>query len=124
MAAREDFLNLLLQLKKEGKTIVFSTHRLDEVFALADRVLHLADGRLATDCPPSELRRRLGWTNRLHLTMPVEAIDPAIQILDRHGLEVWRNGRGIFVAVTAGEKGIPLRLLYDEGIPVIDFLID
>jgi nitrous oxidase accessory protein len=54
-AARRDLLSLLTELKREGKTLVFSSHRPDEVARLADRVLHLEGGRLVADLPPAEL---------------------------------------------------------------------
>lgn len=54
-AARTDFLALLQELKHRGKTIIFSTHRYEEIVALADRVLHMADGRLVADCHPTLL---------------------------------------------------------------------
>lgn len=58
-AARADFLALLHELKQAGKTIVFSTHRREEITQFADRVLHMADGRLTADCPPSDLAELL-----------------------------------------------------------------
>jgi ABC-2 type transport system ATP-binding protein len=41
----------------EQKTILLSTHILQEVEALADRVILIADGRLRYDGPPADLRR-------------------------------------------------------------------
>lgn len=43
---REDLLRLLLELRCSGKTLIFSSHRWDEILALADRVLVLEQGRL------------------------------------------------------------------------------
>ncbi len=122
--AREDFLSLLVDLRRADKTIVFSTHRLEEMSALAERVLYMGEGRLAADCSPLDLRRQMGWTAQLHLFLPQESIDPALQLLDRHGLEGRRNGRGIFVAIPAGEKGALFRLLHEAGISVTDFSLD
>jgi nitrous oxidase accessory protein len=44
--ARADLLRLLVELKCSGKTLIFSSHRQDEILALADRVLVLEQGRL------------------------------------------------------------------------------
>ncbi len=44
--SRQDFLNLLGELKRSGKTLLFSSHRQDEILSLADRVLILEQGRL------------------------------------------------------------------------------
>jgi nitrous oxidase accessory protein len=54
-AARRELLRLLAELKEEGKTLLFSSHRPEEVARLADRVLHLEHGRLVADLPPAEL---------------------------------------------------------------------
>jgi ABC-type multidrug transport system ATPase subunit len=53
-AARASFLRLLAGLKDSGKTILFSSHRVEEVDALADRVLLLERGRLIRDCTAAE----------------------------------------------------------------------
>jgi nitrous oxidase accessory protein len=53
--ARRELLELLIELEAEGKTLLFSSHRPDEVLRLADRVLHLEGGRLLADLSPSEL---------------------------------------------------------------------
>lgn len=43
---RERFYRLLDELRARGKTLVFTSHRAEEVTRLADRVLRLEDGRL------------------------------------------------------------------------------
>lgn len=59
LRAREEFVHFLKELRDEGKTLVFSSHRLEEVKALADRVLLLESGRLALAAPPHVVARRL-----------------------------------------------------------------
>lgn len=49
---REDFLRLLVKLKDSGKTLIFSSHRPDEISLLADRVLVLEQGRLVRSVSP------------------------------------------------------------------------
>ncbi len=122
--AREDFLSLLLELKRSGKTMVFSSHRLEEVTALADRVLLLEAGRLVIDAPPSELGRRLGWAITLHLYLPEQRIAPALDVLSGHGLSVSPNGRGVRVQVRPDEKGKALQVLHEAGIVVDDFAVE
>jgi ABC-type multidrug transport system ATPase subunit len=48
-AGRRSLMELLLQLKAAGKTILFISHRPEEVRGLADRVLTLEAGRVLTD---------------------------------------------------------------------------
>jgi len=49
---------LIGRLKQEGLTIVYVSHHLDELFAIADRICVLRDGRLVDDRPIAE------WTER------------------------------------------------------------
>ena len=52
-------LNDWLHAERErGKTIVFSTHRLEDAEDLADRVVILVRGRLVGDMTPEQLRQR------------------------------------------------------------------
>ena len=50
------FRQFLASLKGEGKTIVFSSHTLNEVMQLADRVAIMVEGRLVALDPVSALR--------------------------------------------------------------------
>lgn len=122
--AREEFLLFLHTLKQEGKTFVFSSHRLEEITALADRVLLLEAGKLVIDTPPHELERRLGWETTLHLYLPEPTIEPALQTLTRFGMPVSRNGRGVRVQVAPGKKGELLRRLHEAGIVIEDFTVE
>jgi len=122
--AREEFLLLLRSLKRAGKTMVFSSHHLEEVTALADRVLLLEGGRLVVDAPPDQLERQLGWETTLHLFLPDERVDPALETLRGLGMPVSRNGRGVRVQVTPGAKGTVLRALHEAGVAVDDFTVE
>jgi ABC-2 type transport system ATP-binding protein len=46
---RKDVRDMILSLRSEGRTVLFSTHILSDVEAICDRVGIIADGRL-TDC--------------------------------------------------------------------------
>ncbi|MDX1416105.1 MAG: ABC transporter ATP-binding protein [Candidatus Promineifilaceae bacterium] len=122
--AREDFLLLLHELKVGGKTLAFSSHRLEEVTALADRVLLMEAGRLVIDAPPQELEERLGWESTLHLYLPEPVIEPALETLTAYGMPVSRNGRGVRVQVKPGEKGKILHILHEAGIEIEDFTVE
>jgi ABC-type multidrug transport system ATPase subunit len=57
--ARWDYLTLLAELRHDGKTILFASHRLEEVEALADRVLLLQQGEMLGLVNVDELRPRI-----------------------------------------------------------------
>lgn len=52
---RSDVLNLIKGLKERGKTVFFSTHILDDVERVCDRVGMLSQGRLVLEKPLKEL---------------------------------------------------------------------
>ena len=51
------------ELAEAGKCVLFSTHILQEVAAVCDRVVVLARGRVVADGTPDELLQRTGKTN-------------------------------------------------------------
>jgi ABC-2 type transport system ATP-binding protein len=57
-------------LRALGKTIVLTTHYLDEAQHLADRVAVLCDGRIRACGTPAELARQVGAEPRLTLVRP------------------------------------------------------
>ncbi len=124
IGARDDFLALLLELKHAGKTLIFSSHRLEEVTALADRVLLLEGGKLSVDAPPNELDQRLGWETTLHLYLPEEDIEPASRALKANNMQPSLNGRGIRIQLPAGQKAKALQILHEAGVTIEDFVVE
>jgi ABC-2 type transport system ATP-binding protein len=55
---RKEVRDLILELRARGKTVLFSTHILSDVEALADRVAIIARGSLQSEGTPAELVRR------------------------------------------------------------------
>lgn len=51
VGAKTDVYHLIGQLARQGLAVMFSSSELDEVMALADRILVMADGRIAADLP-------------------------------------------------------------------------
>jgi ABC-type multidrug transport system ATPase subunit len=123
-AARDQFLALLVAVKAGGKTIVFTSHRLEEVEALADRVLVMDAGRLQFVCPSDALVERLGLRTRVKFRLPAGAIDAAIAALETGGYRAEANGTGVRVEVAPGEKAGPIHVLARTGIAVHDFEVE
>ena len=65
--ARRQIHEILLGLKRDGKTILLSSHYLDEIEMLADRVIILAAGQVVADGTPLELLARAAGASRLGL---------------------------------------------------------
>lgn len=82
-AARRDAWDTIRSLKALGKTVVLTTHYLDEAQALADRVAIIKDGRILVEGAPGELgadggavRYRIAWRNGSGLLNQHETDDP------------------------------------------------
>jgi len=123
-AGREDFLNLVKHSKECGKTVLFSSHRLDEVYFLADRVLFMKSGRVVLDAKPENLASLLGIKVKINLRIPQGSISNAISILDKEGIKsVNRNGSGLYLEVDEAQRMIPFEKLMQSGVPIDDFSI-
>lgn len=125
-AGRAEFLALVSALKQRGVTILFSSHRPEEVEALADRVIVLQAGRVVAQSPAAGFSARLGLQTsvRLRLAQP-ELLQAALACLTESGLAARINGSGILVVtVGAGEKARPIRALERAGITVADFEVE
>lgn len=57
--ARRSVLERLEQLSADGTGVVIATHDLRDVLAMTDRVIAIADGRIAVDAPPDAALDRL-----------------------------------------------------------------
>ncbi|MBP2479264.1 ABC-2 type transport system ATP-binding protein [Crossiella equi] len=57
---RREFWNYLRAFAARGRTVLFSTHYLDEVEENADRVVVVAAGRTIADATPAGLREQVG----------------------------------------------------------------
>jgi ABC-type multidrug transport system ATPase subunit len=120
---QHDYLALLAGLRREeGKTILFASHRLEEVELLANRVLVLEAGRLVETLTPMELLAKLLPHIELKLWVPEARRPEALAHLTGAGWAAHSNGRGtIVVRVRPAEKMDPLRALQAQGIAVTDF---
>jgi ABC-type multidrug transport system ATPase subunit len=123
--ARGDFLNLVKEHKNQGKTVLFSSHRLDEVYLIADRVLFMKSGRVILNEKPENLAASLGMKVKINLRIPEGSISDAISVLNTEGFEnISRNGAGLYVEVEEGQRVLPFEKLMQNNIPIEDFTIE
>ncbi|HZX63981.1 MAG TPA: ABC transporter, partial [Myxococcales bacterium] len=54
---------IIRALRGQGRCVLFSSHVMQEVAALCDRVVVIARGRIVADGSPDELRARTGREN-------------------------------------------------------------
>lgn len=115
------FLDTIEQLKHGGTTVLFSSHVLSDVEALADRVALLLDGRLVAIESVEELRRvlRRSAPTRARLR---RAGDLAIRAAHRAGAtDIRIDGRVLTFASDAEDRISILRSVEDAGCGVESF---
>jgi ABC-2 type transport system ATP-binding protein len=93
-AARRRSWALVENLTSLGRTVVLTTHYLDEAEHLADRVIVLAGGRVVAEGTPAELRADTDRQTRIAFTLPSVA-EPLSGLLEQLGGEVVGRGHGI-----------------------------
>lgn len=120
-ASRRQFLHLLLTVKAAGKTILFTSHRLEEIEQIADQVIVMDQGVVKFTCPGRELAVRLGLRTTVKLHLPPALLDTALEVLQRGGFQARRNGVGVLVDVHPAEKAHPIHCLSRAQIAVTDF---
>lgn len=80
-AARREAWATIRQLQELGKTVLLTTHYLDEAQALCDRVAIIKEGRILTEGPPGTLsagagRYRVAWRDEEGRLQEREEEDP------------------------------------------------
>jgi ABC-2 type transport system ATP-binding protein len=96
-AARRTAWGVVKALKDLGKTVLLTTHYLDEAQSLADRVAIVKDGVIVAEGPPAELgvggeRYRVGYDNGDGSRVELETDDPT-ELLHRLTSEAIAQGR-------------------------------
>lgn len=102
---------LIRSLAKQ-KTIIFSTHILQEVEAMADRIVIINEGKIVADGTAEELAQRTAKTQRIRLVVRADR-DKAVQALQK--LDVFDDiqylgdlGSGFHRFLLLGRAGKPL----------------
>ncbi len=118
-ASRREFLRGVREVDV-GRTLLFASHRFDEIEALADRVLVLHRGGIVFDGSPEELRERTGLGSSLWLRMPAASVDRAVEELrgDAAVRHVARNGVGLRADVDPASAADVIAALRGRGVEV------
>lgn len=103
----EDLFNITRKLRDQGTALVFISHRLEELFALADRVTILRDGnyigtRMIDNVTHEELIKMMVGRS-LHLLYPKEDVQIGDVVLEVKNLSAVGQYEDISFDVRAGE---------------------
>jgi len=118
---RGEFLALLARLSGMGRTMLFASHRTEEVASLAKRIAVLEQGRLVRVVPCAEFVAQMAHKAVLHLTIASPVRRQAAETLKTEGFRPQFNGAGLLVPVAPEHKARPFRVLADARIAVDDF---
>ena len=107
-STRQHFWEIVNRLKKNGVTIVYSSHYIEEVEHTADRILVLHKGELIRDTTPYAMR---GEEQEKHFTVPL-TYQEVISTLDQvQELEIKQNA----LSFTTKEASQVWKVLQDQG---------
>ena len=107
-STRQHFWEIVNRLKKNGVTIVYSSHYIEEVEHTADRILVLHKGELIRDTTPYAMR---GEEQEKHFTVPL-TYQEVISTLDQiQGLEIKQNA----LSFTTKEASKVWKVLQEQG---------
>ena len=121
---RADLVQMLKRLKHEGMTLLFSSHRPEDILALADRVLLLENGRLRDEETPAAFMRGLGETSRMVLFLRNGHAPQALAALADFVVESTPDGKVLTVAVQPHQKAQVLDHLARAGVELDDFDVE
>jgi ABC-type multidrug transport system ATPase subunit len=113
--SREELHDILVQLREEGRTIVLSTHFVEHVAELADRVILLKDGRVELDQPTIALTAGTSKYVTIHLNgTPPDAFLAALRSAGIGEGRVSPAGQGLQEAIN---RALAEKAAREEGAP-------
>ena len=107
-STRQHFWEIVDQLKKNGVTIVYSSHYIEEVEHTADRILVLHKGELIRDTTPYAMR---GEEQEKHFTVPLTYQDFVSTLTMVQELEIKQNA----LSFTTKEASQVWKVLQEQG---------
>ena len=107
-STRQHFWEIIDQLKKNGVTIVYSSHYIEEVEHTADRILVLHKGELIRDTTPYAMR---GEEQEKHFTVPLTYQDFISTLNPVQEIEIKQNA----LSFTTKEASQVWKVLQDQG---------
>lgn len=107
--ARRNFWELVRAIRARGKTIILTTHYMEEAYLLCDRIAIMDHGRIIAEGPPAMLLREHFHDVVLELPREDFTLDPALL-----PCQVYATDHSVEIS-TADVNGV-LRILLDSGV--------
>ena len=107
--ARRDIWDLILDLKKQGMTLILTTHYMDEAAYLCDRIVMINKGKILCDGTLSQLLAAHTPGDAIRVTLDRTLSAEVLMPLGKHTV-VWEaTGKGIF-HVPSANSALPTLL--------------
>ena len=101
--ARHDFWRAMRRYARSGRTVLFSTHYVEEADESADRVVVIAGGRLIADGTPAAIRRSVG-SHQVGVAVPADGTAGLDQLPAVSAVEV--RGDRAYLATTDADATV------------------
>ncbi|WP_459502031.1 ABC transporter ATP-binding protein [Bacillus sp. C1] len=120
ITSRKAFWETIRKLASEGKTIILTTHYLEEADALADRILLFANGKIIVDGTPDEMKATISRKTISFYTK--EKIPTSLLKGLSHVTAVqFQEPR---VILTTDDTDATLQAIYKKNLPVTDISVE
>ena len=107
--ARRNVWAVIRELASEGRTVILTTHYMEEAEVLADRIAVIDHGQIAAIDTPNRLKERFGTTTTVRFnTSEKLAQDVLTSLADLGELRVHLNGRNTYtLSVETADRVVP-----------------
>ncbi len=124
------FRDFIRQFNEErGVTVILTTHDMDDIEALCDRVIVISNGRILSDGTLEELRGRIASARRLI----VDLVDASAEVADPDAVVTFRDGPRVHLSFDPEEVSAadliarvtsahPVRDLFVENPPIEEII--
>ncbi|MEY8349197.1 ABC transporter ATP-binding protein [Bacillus cereus] len=120
ITSRKTFWETIRKLASEGRTIILTTHYLEEADALADRILLFANGRIIADGTPDEMkatisRKTISFYTKEKISTGLLKSLPHVTAVQFHEQRV---------ILTTDDTDTTLQAIYQQNLPVTDISVE
>ncbi len=113
-ASRRAVWNIILGFRKQGKTVVLTTHYMEEAEQLADRVAIMNRGKIVVQGTPEEIIAERGGGRKVIVASDQEML----KHLRSNGIDAVEDGRNIIISISGGNSLVKIvETIENSGIP-------
>ena len=120
ITSRKSFWDTIRKLAGEGKTIILTTHYLEEADALADRILLFGNGKIIADGTPDEMKATISQKT-ISFYVKEELPTSMLRSLPYVTSVQWHEKR---VVLTTDDTDATLREIFHKNLPVMDIAVE